>query len=93
MTEWVMVPYEMDTAMWAAADDGDSKRDAYERALAARPPLPVAEVEALARVIYDKWEGAVANQDFGRQSRQWVASLDVARAVIAHFGGKVEVQP
>ena len=40
-------------------------------------------VEKVARGIYDILEGPVANQDFGRQTRQWELSLVLADATIA----------
>jgi predicted RNA polymerase sigma factor len=37
-------------------------------------------LEEAARAIYDILEGAVANQDYGRQMRQWEQAQELARA-------------
>lgn len=39
--------------------------------------------EKVAREIYDILEGPIADQDFGRQTRQWELSLVLADAAIA----------
>lgn len=39
--------------------------------------------EAVARALYDKMEGPVANQDFARQCRQWDLAQSLAEAAIA----------
>lgn len=38
--------------------------------------------ERIARAIFDKLEGPVANQDFARQQAQWVLAQEVAEAVL-----------
>lgn len=40
-------------------------------------------VEKVAREIYDILEGPIADQDFGRQTRQWELSLKLARAAVS----------
>ncbi|HRP26374.1 hypothetical protein [Thauera sp.] len=48
------------------------------------PPMSTdREREALARLLYDRREGPVANQDFARQSRLWDECLFHADTVIA----------
>ena len=42
--------------------------------------IPPEVLEAAARAIYDILEGAVANQDYGRQMRQWEQAQELARA-------------
>ena len=42
--------------------------------------IPPEALEAAARAIYDILEGAVANQDYGRQMRQWEQAQELARA-------------
>ena len=39
--------------------------------------------ETVAKAIYDKMEGPVANQDFGRQCAQWELSLSLADAALS----------
>ena len=47
------------------------------------PRMPDEAVEAGARVLYDELEGPIANQDYGRQLRQWEQCVKMARASIA----------
>ena len=42
--------------------------------------IPPEALEEAARAIYDILEGAVANQDYGRQMRQWEQAQELARA-------------
>jgi hypothetical protein len=49
----------------------------------AAPPPSEAEVEAVARPIYDELEGPINNQSFDRQMKQWERAKVVARAAIA----------
>lgn len=46
-------------------------------------------VEAGARAIYDALEGPVANQDFARQQRQWLLSLDLSRVALLAVVGSL----
>lgn len=63
----------------------------YSAMLSARPPVSHEEVEGLARVIGPNcYDGPDENGAFSRCVRPLCSCRTLARAVLSHFGAKVE---